>query len=148
MVAGMQRGEICQRWCQRFKCVGSDKSCTWCMSRDAAVVSTAGMAQGQGATCIPRFGGLSSKVPGLSIMATCCTEKEAGRDAIGRRVVSMAVRQVGGPAMVPVATKRLRENGCRPKLDKRRCRCETREVLVCKRVQCLRNDALLRRAAA
>jgi hypothetical protein len=41
----------------------------------SAMVTMADMAQGQGATCIPRFGGLSSKVPGLSIMATCSTQK-------------------------------------------------------------------------
>lgn len=54
---------------------GCDTCCTSCMSRNAAMVTMADMAQGQGATCIPRFDGLSSKVPGLSIMATCSTQK-------------------------------------------------------------------------
>jgi len=37
----------------------------------------------------------------------------------------------------------LRENGSCQKSKKRRCRCETRVLLVCKRLVCSRNDALL-----
>jgi hypothetical protein len=54
---------------------GCDKWYTSCMSRHAAMLTTTDMGQGQGATCIPRFGGLSSKLPGLSILATCSTRK-------------------------------------------------------------------------
>jgi hypothetical protein len=62
----------------------SDKCCTWCMSRKAAMLTTADMAPGKGATCVPRFGGLSSKLPSLSRMATCCTQRKVGSAAIGR----------------------------------------------------------------
>lgn len=61
-------------------------------------------------------------------------------------VFHMAVAQYD-QFVAAVATRTLRENGSCQEVSKRRCRCETWVSLVCKRLLCLRNGALLPGAA-
>jgi hypothetical protein len=63
-LAAMQSREILQSFCQRFECVRQILRILH-VARCSQKLTMLG--QGKGATCIPRFCGIISKLPGLSL---------------------------------------------------------------------------------